>query len=57
MLDVSEFLPPAVSGDVLGPEDSFTFRTSTITYYLPRPPAVSHNFLIATEPDDCTKPW
>jgi hypothetical protein len=56
--DVSDFyrtLP--CLGDVLGLEDSSTFRISTITCCLPRLPAASSDCLVVTEPDDYTKPW
>ena len=49
MLTFQIFAPPAGLGDVLGLEDSSTFRTSTITCCLPRLPRYA-------EPDDCTKP-
>jgi hypothetical protein len=46
--DVSDLCrPPAVSRRCTrSPEDSSTFRTSTITCYLPRLPASSHDYLL-----------
>ena len=45
--EMFEPAPLPYLGDVLGLEHSSTFRTST---------TASHDCLVMTEPDDCTKP-